>query len=413
MAEESEKEIFYRQQAYPDARGIISWSPQPLETIKEIASVVVDTNALLVPFGTGKASLEEIGEKYRSLIAHDRLVIPGQVIREYASNRVVKLQELHQQLMRKKQLAISGGTYPLLEGMTSYLEMTAIESQLEGLLKTYKSVVEEVLKQIRHWHWNDPVSVLYKNLFNEQVVLDPAFDRAELKDDLNRRFSNGIPPGYKDSRKDDGGIGDLIIWRTILEVGKTRKTPLLFVSGDQKADWWHQSEGMPLYPRFELIDEYRRESGGQTLHLITFSRFLDLVGASPTIVAEVRKEEAETFAARVRRALVTPTAPTAEAKVPPSLSEKARELLVAASEDPAGIILKLEMLAGSQVATNGRQFIVGGDPRSSARWRATVDELCRLQLIEDRAGKGEVFSVTEEGYRVADLLKQATTPTSL
>ncbi|MEZ8877446.1 hypothetical protein [Vibrio alginolyticus] len=27
----------------------------------------------------------------------------------------------------------------------------------------------------------------------------------------------------------------------------------MFVSGDEKADWWHQSGKKPLYPRFELV----------------------------------------------------------------------------------------------------------------------------------------------------------------
>ena len=85
----------------------------------------------------------------------------------------------------------------------------------------------------------------------------------------------------------------MLIWRTILEIGKTRKLPLIFVSDDQKADWWHQSEGLPLYPRFELVDEYRRHSGGQSFHMMTFSAFLEIVGASKTLVEEVRKEEEE------------------------------------------------------------------------------------------------------------------------
>jgi hypothetical protein len=101
------------------------------------------------------------------------------------------------------------------------------------------------------------------------------------------------------------GLGDLIIWRTILEIGRSRNAPLLFVSGDQKADWWHQSEGRPLYPRFELVDEYRRASGGRTLHLVTFADFLKLLGASPTIVEEVRKEEQEARAATKVRFTLT------------------------------------------------------------------------------------------------------------
>jgi hypothetical protein len=102
---------------------------------------------------------------------------------------------------------------------------------------------------------------------------------------------HNIPPGYKDSGKEDRGIGDFLIWLTILEAGKTRKKSLLFVSGEEKSDWFHKSEGRTLYPRYELVDEYRRSSEGQSFHMVSFSQFLNMYGASESTVEEVREEE--------------------------------------------------------------------------------------------------------------------------
>jgi hypothetical protein len=65
------------------------------------------------------------------------------------------------------------------------------------------------------------------------------------------------------------------------------------VSEEEKPDWWVKSQGQRLHPRFELIDEYRRASGGQTFHMVNVSTFLDLSGADKTIVEEVRDEEQE------------------------------------------------------------------------------------------------------------------------
>ena len=90
----------------------------------------------------------------------------------------------------------------------------------------------------------------------------------------------------------------------------------------------------------------------------------------------------------------------------PALSDAARELLIEASQDANGVIMKLGTLSGSHVQTNKRNFVESDNPRSAVRWRGAVDELYRLDLIEDRAGKGEVFFVTDKGYRVADLLRQ-------
>jgi hypothetical protein len=89
----------------------------------------------------------------------------------------------------------------------------------------------------------------------------------------------------------------------------------------------------------------------------------------------------------------------------PLLRESARELLLEASNDGQGVIMNIQTMDGSSVKTNGRDFITGG-PRSVAQWRGAVAELDGLRLIEDRAGQRKVFFVTEEGYRVAELLKQ-------
>jgi hypothetical protein len=57
-------------------------------------------------------------------------------------------------------------------------------------------------------------------------------------DDLRKehvfRFANQIPPGYKDAGKADEGIGDYLIWETILEIGRTRKASVIFVTGGEK-----------------------------------------------------------------------------------------------------------------------------------------------------------------------------------
>jgi hypothetical protein len=90
---------------------------------------------------------------------------------------------------------------------------------------------------------------------------------------------------------------------------------------------------------------------------------------------------------------------------PPHLSEDASALLLEAIQDPYASILCLDDMQGTLVQTNNRQFAEVGNRRSESRWRGAIDELHRLQFIEDRAGKGEVFFVTDAGYRVSDFLK--------
>jgi DNA-binding NarL/FixJ family response regulator len=286
-------DVFIANSIYPEADPLFAVHLKSPQEIREKCVVVLDTNALLVPYTIGKKSLTEIRLVYTKLAAEQRLVIPGQVAREFANNRANKLVQLYQQLSRKISSVpeLHKGKYPLLESLDKYQEATHLEEEIDILLRKYRSTVREILDHIRSWNWNDPVSLLYAEIFSKGVVFDPKFDKAETETELDRRQLHHIPPGYKDASKDDRGIGDLLIWLTILETGKARNTSILFVSGDEKADWWHKSEDQALYPRYELVDEFRRISGGNSFHIVAFSDLLDLYGVSETVVQEIRERE--------------------------------------------------------------------------------------------------------------------------
>ena len=286
-------DIFIANSIYPDAEAIFKAHLKPLHEIKDDCMVILDTNALVVPYTISPKSLNEIHSVYTKLVKAKRLIVPSQVAREFAKQRANKITELFQQLSRKVNSLpqLQKGKYPLLENLPSYQEAIKLESELDDLLRKYRKSVDDVLTYVRGWTWNDPVSSLYAELFSDSVVTEPTVDKQTIKDELKRRQTHHIPPGYKDAGKDDDGIGDLLIWYTILEVGKSHKKNVIFVSGDEKADWWHKSENRALYPRYELTDEFRRYSDGQTFHIISFSSLLDLYDVSEDVIQEVRVKE--------------------------------------------------------------------------------------------------------------------------
>ncbi len=85
-----------------------------------------------------------------------------------------------------------------------------------------------------------------------------------------------------------------------------------------------------------------------------------------------------------------------------ALSNDANQLLIEASTDPHGTVLATTTMSGLSVQSNGRAFVEAGDPRSEARWRGVIQELVRNRLLEQRDHNGEVFSVTDIGYVLAD-----------
>ena len=94
----------------------------------------------------------------------------------------------------------------------------------------------------------------------------------------------------------------------------------------------------------------------------------------------------------------------------PSLLAESRELLVECSEDPTGIVLSIRTMDGFNVQTNGKQFVEKANPRSEAKWKAALDQLTTLDLLEDRGNNGEVFGITNAGYETADHLRQLGSP---
>ncbi|WP_077369199.1 PIN domain-containing protein [Anaerosalibacter sp. Marseille-P3206] len=290
---EDEKDIFVYNKIYSDIEGIFKNEFKELDNIKDDCLIVIDTNVLLLPYTIGKSTLEAIKNVYEILSSEKRLIIPGQVAREFAKNRPIKLCEIIKQLLDKKSKIpkLQNGKYPLLEEFEEYKKILDLEKQIDDLLIEYKKNLDTVVDNIKTWNWNDPVSLVYNEFFTKDCLMDTEFEEKDILNDLENRYRNDIPPGYKDASKKDKRIGDLLVWKTILRIGREREKDIIFVSGDVKADWWHQSNGQNIYPRYELIYEFKRYTGGKTLHIIEFSTLLNLFNASPETVKEVKNEE--------------------------------------------------------------------------------------------------------------------------
>jgi hypothetical protein len=86
-----------------------------------------------------------------------------------------------------------------------------------------------------------------------------------------------------------------------------------------------------------------------------------------------------------------------------TLSEKARQLLKEISLDQSGTLTAIMLLGGYLVQTNHKQF---GTDRNNAREQAEMDsaieELEKYDLIRATSYKREMFTITGNGYKVAD-----------
>jgi len=302
MSEEykpSKEQAFLIEEILPDTTCFFEDEPLGLESAIDDSNVVLDTNVLLIPYGAGASSLSEIAEIYSEIKSRNRLFVPAQVAREFVKNRPNKLAQLYQGISdRISKLTIPDGlSYPILESVEEFQNLNGLISEIEEKKKKLKESAKEVRGTIKKWGWNDPVSQAYRPVFSNDIIVSPNIDRDEVLEEMTRRYKQAIPPGYKDASKPDGGIGDFLIWKTILNLGEKNKRSVVFVSGDEKADWLHGAEGSGFLPRFELQAEFRRVSEGHDLYIIPLSRLLELRKAQESSVTEIRTEEV-----RIRKA---------------------------------------------------------------------------------------------------------------
>lgn len=279
---------------FPDAQGIFTAQHGTLASVKDDCFVALDANVLLLPYKSEGQSLPDIMNAYRPLADAGRLVIPAQAAREFAKHRSKKVAEMAKFLRDQSsfggpQLSKKIGA---LEGFASYQEAKKKVRDLSVPLKEAQQAIKAVADEIVANIGEDPVSVAYRDVLTSAVVDDPenCRDATAFTDEMRSRYAIKRPPGYKDNGKPDEGAGDLIIWKTLLAEGAKRKQHCIFVTGDQKPDWYVQTDG-PFQPRFELIEEYRSECG-KAIHIIPLSTFLHLYNASPETVQDVERVEA-------------------------------------------------------------------------------------------------------------------------
>lgn len=284
---------FILNEVYPEPAALFAFENKSVEEIYLGADIVLDTNVLLILLNTGSRGIAEVEKIYTKLIAENRLFVPAQVAREFTKNKPEKIKNLYHQLQQRKQNNIKISYCPLFEGLGEYSQIEEQEKKLLGEMEEYSKRISKMLEVIKQWGSNDPVSAMYRKVGLDKRVINFPLDSKKFLELKDKRYLHKLPPGYKDSRKDDEGIGDFLIWSEILELGKSNKKNLIFVTGEEKSDWWTKSSNNELHVRYELVDEYRRSSGGCSVQLVNFSRFLELFEAPLEAIDQAKAAQIE------------------------------------------------------------------------------------------------------------------------
>ncbi|WP_341908010.1 PIN domain-containing protein [Fluviicola taffensis] len=286
---------FYLENVFPDAEAIFQFRYKPLDELNGGAIFVFDTMVLLTPYFTSKESVDDFRKIFTELKAAGKLLIPARVAREFASNRGKKLAEAYSKIVESQQRLnrseIRFEKFPIFETDEDYIALKEAELEINRLKNTYREKLDSLSKKLKEWKWLDPVTQMYQDIFTKDIIIELKENQDEIEKRLEHRFNHEIPPGFKkqDQKKLDGGIGDLIVWQTTLEIGADRQSDIVFVTNEGHGDWFYRQQETPVSPRIELLDEFRRKTNGKSIAIIDFQSFLEIRKAKTSTLEEVKE----------------------------------------------------------------------------------------------------------------------------
>lgn len=261
------------------------------------AIVVVDTNVLLQLYRVPKASRDETVAVLRAF--GSRLWIPFHVALEFQRNRLKVIAAERKALegvlsdsKRALDNVIENVEKIELDKRGIEVEEEPIRTSLRDAAERVSSALEKARQAQALVSHDDPIRDVLCDLLEGRVGSAP-----DSQDHLDKIFTQGeqryidrVPPGFLDDSKGDGAgeatfvagglkyqkkYGDLLIWKQLLEHARSKKVKrIIFVTSDNKEDWWLRYQGQTLGPLPELISEARRNEV-EDFWMYSFFQFME------------------------------------------------------------------------------------------------------------------------------------------
>uniref|UniRef100_UPI003F7F9C84 PIN domain-containing protein n=1 Tax=Xanthomonas sp. 0924 TaxID=2835534 RepID=UPI003F7F9C84 len=258
--------------------------------------VVLDTNVLLdlyrLPAGSSKEILDLFG------LLKGRLWIPHQVGLEFHRNRLSVIARAHKDAqdlfndLGKRFIDYNRKIDELQLSKRGVGEIGELLKEMEETSKKIeecsKKAVAEQLKPNGRDSILDALGDVLKNSVGPAPSSQEEIDR--IYKEAAVRFAVKMGPGYMDEEKDKGGepkfmasrlvfekrYGDYLLWTQIIDyVSRSKFKNVIFVTSDEKEDWWVKvSGGFQAGPLPELREEMRVQGGVDNFWMYTLKDFL-------------------------------------------------------------------------------------------------------------------------------------------
>lgn len=286
-----EADHFYLDKLIPDALAYLNAKTPKPSKLGEDGIYAFDANALITLYKVGNQATD-VEVLFRKLASQKRLYVPERALQECLKNRTGALsyamQEFHKQVSVNHSPSVP--VVPMLAEHSEYDHAKEHSASIEKGRKDFRKAIEAMKSKLCDWGWDDPVTKLFCEVFTPERIVKCTTERTAIVSDLKWRLQMKLPPGYADASKPDGGIGDVLIWHTLIELGKSKQASVVFVSNDEKSDWVVNVNDVAVTARGELIAEFFAKTG-QHFAVMNLTRFLELNQANDQTIEAVKEVE--------------------------------------------------------------------------------------------------------------------------
>ncbi|MQG94464.1 PIN-like domain-containing protein [Pseudomonas sp. MN1F] len=242
--------------------GHFANEPDDLKRLWEDSVIALDANVLLNMYRYSEGTRREFLGVFEKL--KDRLWISHQVAKEYLKNRLKVISD-----QAKTYDAAIKGLLELREKFEDPKQHPFVSPEVLGdCTRSFDLIIGELRANKGHHDKkinDDDVKEAVAQIFDGKV--GKPYQDEELEKLIvsgAERYLNKIPPGYKDADKKGGQsleerlspYGDYIGWRQLLDKALSDNCNVIFVTGDNKEDWWLHQSGRTIGPQPALIEEF-------------------------------------------------------------------------------------------------------------------------------------------------------------
>jgi PIN like domain len=247
----------------------------------------LDTNILLNFYRYKSETTTEFLSLLEKL--RDRTILTYQASLEYFDERLVVISE-----QEKTYSDLSKAFFKEIEEPLShqrkhpYISPELLE-KLTELGKEIKADLSERSREHTKRYSDDDIMNKIVVFFTDKVETN--FTAEELKsiyEEGEKRYESKIPPGYEDKKKNGNNkYGDLVLWKQMINMSNKNQKDIIFITDDQKEDWWHIHGGKTISPHPLLQDEFFKNTS-KRIYFYTAERFYQF--ASEFLREEVKQD---------------------------------------------------------------------------------------------------------------------------